>query len=164
MQLRGSTVFRPTDAPESNASTYPLEFRESQRKRFNRRLGEFGGIKNYGVNWVRVEPGGQSSARHSHTKQDEFVYIIEGEFVLVTDAGNETVGPGMCIAFPAGSGNGHHFLNLTDRDATFMVIGDRSAGDEVIYPDLDLHLGIGSDGQRGFLHKNGVPYPVAPRD
>jgi uncharacterized cupin superfamily protein len=63
----------------------------------------------------------QSSARHSHTKQDEFVYIIEGEFVLVTDAGRETVGPGTCIAFPAGTGDGHHFLNATDNDAAFLV-------------------------------------------
>ena len=91
---RGSKVFRPTDLPESNSSGYPAPFRDAQGKRWNRRLGDHGGLKNYGVNFVRVEPGGQSSARHSHTKQDEFVYIIEGEFVLVTDAGRETVGPG----------------------------------------------------------------------
>ena len=83
---RGSKVFRPTDLPESNSSGYPAPFRDSQRRRWNRRLGEHGGLANYGVNFVRVEPGGQSSARHSHTKQDEFVYVIEGEFVLVTDA------------------------------------------------------------------------------
>jgi uncharacterized cupin superfamily protein len=76
---RGSKVFRPTDLPESNSSGYPAPFRDAQRKRWNRRLGDHGGLKNYGVNFVRVEPGGQSSARHSHshTKQDEFVYIIE---------------------------------------------------------------------------------------
>ena len=72
---RGSKVFRPTDLPESNSSGYPTPFRDAQRKRWNRRLGDHGGLKNYGVNFVRVEPGGQSSARHSHTKQDEFVYI-----------------------------------------------------------------------------------------
>src|SRR3954454_2045638 len=87
---RGSKGFRPTDLPESNSSGYPAPFRDAQCKRWNRRLGDYGGLKNYGVNFVRVEPGGQSSARHSHTKQDEFVYIIEGEFVLVTDAGRET--------------------------------------------------------------------------
>src|SRR6516225_750838 len=116
---RGSKVFRPTDLPESNSSGYPASFRDAQRKRWNRRLGDHGGLKNYGVNFVRVEPGGQSSARHSHTKQDEFVYIIEGEFVLVTDAGRETVGPGTCIAFPAGTGDGHHFLNSTTRMQPF---------------------------------------------
>jgi uncharacterized cupin superfamily protein len=102
--LRASKVFKPTDLPESNSSGYPAPFRDGQRKRWNRRLGDYGGLKNYGVNFVRVEPGGQSSARHAHTKQDEFVYIIEGEFVLVTDAGRETVGPGTCIAFPGALG------------------------------------------------------------
>jgi uncharacterized cupin superfamily protein len=150
--------------PESNASNYPPEFREGQRKRYNRRLGDFGGVKNYGVNLVRVIPGGQSSARHSHSKQDEFVYIVEGEFVLVTDAGRETVGPGTCIAFPAGTGDGHHFLNLTDRDATFLVVGDRTADDEVTYPDIDLRIGFGIDGKKGHLHKDGTPYPPTPRD
>jgi uncharacterized cupin superfamily protein len=110
---KGSKVFRPTDVPESNSSSYPEPFREGQRKRFNRRLGDHAGLKNYGVNLIRVLPGGQSSARHAHSKQDEFVYVIEGEFVLVTDAGRETVRPGMCIGFPAGTGDGHHFLNLT---------------------------------------------------
>src|SRR5262249_7611518 len=81
------------DVPESNASGYPEPFREGQRKRYNRRLGDYAGLKNYGVNFIRVQPGGQSSARHAHSKQDEFVYVIEGEFVLVTDAGRETVGP-----------------------------------------------------------------------
>jgi uncharacterized cupin superfamily protein len=80
-----------------------------------------------------VVSGGQSSARHAHSRQDELVYIVEGEFVLVTDAGRRTVGPGMCITFPAGSGDGHDFLNLTDRDATFLVNGDRMTGDEVTY-------------------------------
>jgi uncharacterized cupin superfamily protein len=80
---RGSKVFKPGDVPESNASGYPEPFREGQRKRYNRRLGDHAGLKNYGVNLIRVLPGGQSSARHAHSKQDEFVYVIEGEFVLV---------------------------------------------------------------------------------
>src|SRR5690349_15925398 len=76
-------------------------------------------------------------------KQDEFVYMLKGEFVLVTDAGCETVGPGTYIGFPAGTGDGHHFLNLTQKDAIFLVIGDRTAGDEVTYPDIDLELKAG---------------------
>ena len=122
----GSRAFRPADVPESNASSYPEPFREGQRKRFNRRLGDHAGLKNYGVNLIRVLPGGQSSARHAHSKQDEFVYVIEGEFVLVTDSGRETVGPGTCIGFPAGAGDGHHFLNPTEKDAAFLVVGDRT--------------------------------------
>src|SRR5689334_25332081 len=99
-----------------------------------------------------------------HTKQDEFVYVIEGEFVLVTDAGRETVGPGTCIGFPAGTGDGHHFLNLTQKDAVFLVVGDRTAGDEVTYPDIDLELNAGPDGVRSFHRKDGTPYPRAGRD
>ncbi len=159
---RGSKVFRPADVSESNASSYPEPFREGQRKRYTRRLGDHAGLKNYGVNLVRVLPDGQSSARHTHSKQDEFVYVLEGEFVLVTDAGRETVGPGTCIGFPAGTGDGHHFLNLTQKDAIFLVIGDRTAGDEVTYPDIDLELKAGPDGVRGFRRKDGTPYPRSP--
>src|SRR6516164_2443010 len=160
---RGSKVFKAADVPESNASRYPEPFRELQRKRHNRRLSDHAGLKNYGVNLVRVEPGGQSSARHAHTKQDEFVYIIEGELVLVTDAGRETVGKGTCVAFPAGTRDGHHFLNVTDQDATFLVVGDRTPGDEVIYSDIDLELKAGPDGIKAFRHKDGSPYPKIER-
>ena len=90
--------------------------------------------------------------------------MVEGEFVLMTDAGRETVGPGTCIGFPAGTGDGHHFLNLTQKDAIFLVIGDRTAGDEVTYPDIDLELKAGPDGVRGFRRKDGTPYPRAARD
>ena len=161
---RGSKVFKPIDVPESNASSYPEPFREGQRKRHNRRLGDHAGLKNYGVNFIRVQPGGQSSARHAHSKQDEFVYVIEGELVLVTDAGREIVGPGTCIGFPAGTGDGHHFLNLTETDATFLVVGDRTADDEVTYPDIDLELKAGPNGAKGFRHKDGTPYPRVPRN
>ena len=161
---RGSKVFRPADLSESNASSYPEPFREGQRKRYTRRLGNHAGLKNYGVNLVRVLPDGQSSARHTHSKQDEFVYVVEGEFVLVTDAGRETVGPGTCIGFPAGTGDGHHFLNLTQKDAIFLVIGDRTTGDEVTYPDIDLELKAGPDGVRGFRRKDDTPYPRPARD
>src|SRR5262249_58839751 len=97
---RGAKVFRPTDLPESNSSGYPAPFRDAQRQRWTRRLGDHGGLENYGVNFVRVQPGGQSSAPHSHTKQDEVVYIIEGGFVLVTNAGRQTGAPGTRIALP----------------------------------------------------------------
>jgi uncharacterized cupin superfamily protein len=161
---RGSKIFKPTDVPESNTSGYPEPFREAQRKRFNRRLGDYAGLKNYGVNFTRVLPGGQSSARHAHSKQDEFVYVLEGELVLVSDAGRETVGLGTCIGFPAGTGDGHHFLNLTDKPAAFIVVGDRSADDVVAYPDIDLELRAGPGGVRVFCHKDGTPYPPVARN
>jgi uncharacterized cupin superfamily protein len=161
---RGSKVFKPADVPESNASGYPEPFREAQRKRYNRRLGDYAGLKNYGVNLIRVLPGGQSSARHAHSKQDEFDSVLEGELVLVTDANREIVGPGTCIGFPAGTGDGHNFLNLTERDAVFLVIGDRTGGDEVTYPDIDLEIKAGPDGVKTFRHKDGTPYPPVARD
>lgn len=161
---RGSKVFRPADVPESNASTYPEPFRPDQRKRYYRRLGDHAGLKNYGVNIVRVVPGGQSSARHAHTHQDEFVYVLEGELVLVTDAGRETVGPGTCIGFPAGTGDGHHFLNESQADAVFIVVGDRSPEDEASYPDIDLAWKAGPDGVKAYFRKDGTPYPPKPRD
>jgi uncharacterized cupin superfamily protein len=161
---RGSKVFKPADVPESNASSYPEPFREGQRKRYSRRLGDYAGVKNYGVNLIRVLPGGQSSARHAHSTQDEFVYVLEGELVLVTDANRETVGPATCIGFPAGTGDGHHFLNLTERDAVFLVVGDRTVGDEATYPDIDLEMKAGPDGVMTFYHKNGTPYPRVARD
>lgn len=162
--MRGAKVFKLTEVAGSNSSGYPAPFREGQRKRWNHRLGDHGGLKNFGVNLVRVEPAGQSSARHAHTKQDEFVYIIEGEFVLVTNAGRQTVGPGTCITFPAGTGDGHHFLNLSEKDAAFLVVGDRTAGDEVTYPDIDLELKVGPDGVKAFRRKDGTPYPLQGRD
>jgi uncharacterized cupin superfamily protein len=161
---RGSKVFKPADVSESNASGYPEPFLEAHGKRYYRRLGDHAGLKNYGVNLIRVLPGGQSSARHAHSKQDEFVYVLEGEFVLVTDAGRETVGPGTCIGFPAGTGDGHQFLNLTQKDAVFLVIGDRTEGDEVTYPDIDLDLKTGPDGTKCFYRKDGTLYPRAARD
>src|SRR5262245_3538110 len=160
----GAKVFKPHEVSESNSSGMPEEFREAQRRRYNRRLADYAGLKNFGVNLIRVTPGGQSSARHAHTKQDEFVYVLEGEFVLVTDSGRQTVGHGTCIGFPAGTGDGHHFLNLTDRDAAFLVVGDRTAGEEVPYPDIDLAIRPGADGKSAHFHKDGTPYPPLPRD
>ena len=159
----GAKVFKPGEVSESNSSAMPEEFREAQRKRFNRKLADHAGLRNFGVNLVRVIPGGQSSARHAHTKQDEFVYVLEGEFVLVTDIGRQTVGPGTCIGFPAGTDDGHHFLNETDRDAVFLVVGDRTLGDEVTYSDIDLELKEGPDGVLEWRHKDGSPYPTKER-
>lgn len=161
---KGSKTFRFADVSENNSSSYPLDFRQSQRKRYYRSLGDFAGLKNYGVNLVRVVPGGQSSARHAHSKQDEFVYVVEGELVLVTDAGREIAGAGSCIGFPAGTGDGHYFLNESAQDAAFLVVGDRTPEDDVTYPDIDLHWKAGPDGKKAYFHKDGTPYPILPRD
>jgi uncharacterized cupin superfamily protein len=164
MGTLGAIVFKPEDVAETNSSSMPEEFREAQRRRFSKKLADHAGLKNFGVNMVRVTPGGQSSARHSHTRQDEFVYILSGEFVLVTDRGRQTVGPGTCVGFPAGTGDGHNFLNETDKEAVFLVVGDRTPGDEVSYSDIDLELKRNSDGKPEWRHKDGEPYPPQSRN
>lgn len=155
---RGSKVFKPADVPESNATGYPGPFRALNMRRHARRLGDFAGIRNYGVNLVRIEPGGQSSCRHAHSKQDEMVLVMDGRITLETDAGEETLEPGTWVGFPAGTGDAHRLVNKTDRDVVFLVIGDRSEGDDVVYPDVDLALTRGPDGKSRFTRKDGTSY------
>ncbi len=151
-------AFDPADLAESNATGYPEPFKADNSRRWFRRLGDHVGLTNFGVNLVRVVPGAQSSARHAHSKQDEFVMVLSGELVLETNEGRQTLGPGMCAGFPAGGGNAHRLLNLSDRDATFLVVGDRTAGDVAIYPDIDLAYGKDADGRTVFTRKDGTPY------
>ncbi len=153
MKARG---FDPLSLPESNATSYPEPYRADNQQRWNRRLGNHAGLANFGVNLTRIIPGGQSSHRHWHTKQDEFVYVLEGEVVLETDAGEELLTPGMCAGFPAGHANGHRFVNRGERDVLLLVIGDRTPGDEVAYPDIDLHGRMGEDGKYRFTRKDGT--------
>lgn len=153
----GAKIFRAGDVPESNSTSYPAPFALEQAKRHFRRVAAFGGLTNYGVNLVRVEPGGQSAARHAHLTQDEIVLVLDGELVLETDAGHETVGTGTWIAFPKGTGDGHRFLNESQGDATFMVVGDKTP-DKVTYPDIDLYGEHDQGGTFRYFHKNGRPY------
>ena len=151
-------AFDPLTLPESNATSYPAKFRADNSKRWNRRLGDHAGLKNFGVNLTRIEPGGQSSARHAHTKQDEFVWVVEGEIVLETDEGAQTLGPGACAGFPAGTGNAHRFVNRSAGDALLLVIGDRTPFDEVAYPDIDNWARAGADGKYVHTRKDGTPH------
>jgi uncharacterized cupin superfamily protein len=125
--------------------------------RSKRQLGEFFGLKNFGVNLTRLAPGGASSLRHAHTRQDEFVYVVEGTPTLVTNEGRRTLAAGDCVGFRAGNGNAHHLLNESDAQVLYLEIGDRGAGDEVAYPDDDLQVAE-LDGRRRYLHKDGTPY------
>ena len=151
-------AFDPAQVKESNATTYPAPYHTDNLKRFNRRLGDHAGIRNYGVVMTRIVPGGQSSHRHGHATQDEFVYVLEGAPILETNAGAQQLATGMCAGFPAGTGDAHRFRNLTDTDVLLLVVGDRSANDAVHYPDIDMHLAPQPDGSRRFLHKDGTPY------
>lgn len=164
-RLAGSEVtmatthgFDPLTLPESNATSYPEPFRAANQQRWNRRPGDHAGLRNFGVNVTRIVPGGQSSARHAHSRQDEFVYVLAGEVVLETTAGSELLRAGMCAGFPAGTGLAHRFVNSTSSDVLLLVIGDRTAGDEVAYPDLDLHARLDADGRYRFERKDGTPF------
>ncbi len=121
-------------------------------------LGDLFGLTNFGVNLTRLAPGGQSALRHAHGKQDEFVYVLEGEATLVTDAGETLLGPGMCAGFKAGTGDAHHLLNRSRKEVLFIEVGDRSAGDSVTYPDDDVQAAYGPDGKWVYTRKDGRPY------
>ena len=151
-------AFDPTALPESNATSYPEKFKPLNSRRWNRRLGDHVGLKNFGVNLTRVEPGGQTSARHAHIRQDEFIWVIEGEVVLETNEGAQTLRPGMCAGFAAGSGNAHRFVNKSATDVLLLVVGDRTPFDEVIYPDIDNHATAGADGKYVHTRKDGSPH------
>ena len=127
-------------------------------RREKRILGDLFGFKNFGVNLTRLAPNSASSLRHSHSMQDEFVYIVQGRPTLHTDEGRTQLAPGMCTGFRARTGNAHNLVNETEEDVLYLEIGDRTAGDEVAYADDDLRLVPVGDGQRQFVHKDGTPY------
>ncbi len=134
----------------------PFVARLSAREK--RVLGDVFGLTNFGVNLTRLPPGAISALRHAHTRQDELVYILEGEPTLVTNAGETRLKSGMAAGFKAGTGDAHHLVNRSDRDVVFIEVGDRTAGDEVTYPDDDLHATYGPDGKYQYRHKDGTPY------
>ena len=128
----------PATLPEVRRTTYPEPFASRVRDRARRKLGDACGLTQFGVNLVTLGPGGQSALRHWHTHEDEFVYVLSGELVLVTGAGEQVLGPGMCAGYKAGEQDAHHFVNRSGRPATYLEIGTRSAEDTAFYPDDDL--------------------------
>ncbi|WP_027995334.1 cupin domain-containing protein [Simplicispira psychrophila] len=138
-------------------SNYPQEFAKRMHGREKRPLGSLFGIDNFGVNLTMLLPGAISALRHGHSRQDEFVYVLQGTPTLRTDEGDTLLAPGMCAGFPARTGNGHQLLNLSNEECVYLEVGDRSSGDEVYYPDDDLQA-ILLDGRWQFTHKDGTPY------
>lgn len=124
--------------PEVHGSGYPEPFKSRMGDRVKRRLGEPFGLSQFGVNLVVLGPGGQSALRHWHLLEDEFVYLLEGELVLITDAGEQTLRPGDCAGYPAGQANGHQLVNRSDKPARYLEVGSRREGDLAFYPDDDL--------------------------
>src|SRR5687767_13688092 len=147
------------DAPKrAKPSSYPEPYASRMEKREKRPLGDLFELTTFGVNLTRLSPGGMSALRHAHSKQDEFVYILQGTPTLVTDAGETALAPGMCAGFKAGTGDAHHLVNRTAEDVVFLEVGDRAVGDAVVYPDDDIQGSLGADGKWRFLHKDGTPY------
>jgi uncharacterized cupin superfamily protein len=138
-------------------TTYPAAFRDVVRGRHRRALGNTLGLEAFGVNLVRLDPGAASSLRHWHTRQDEFIYVLEGDLMLVTNGGEQPLGPGMCAGFPAASPDGHQLVNRGSRPALYLEVGDRAPGDRCHYCDIDLECRATAAGER-YLHRDGTPY------
>jgi uncharacterized cupin superfamily protein len=152
-------AIRASEAPPRAKQTgYPADMAKMVAGRSKHPLGDLFGLTNFGVNLTRLAPGAHSALRHAHGKQDEFVYLLEGEAVLITDAGETPLNAGMCAGFKAGTGDAHHLHNRSQKDALFLEVGDRSAGDSVSYPDNDVVAVFGSDGKWKYTKKDGTPY------
>jgi uncharacterized cupin superfamily protein len=142
-----------------SGSRYPAPFDGPCKARTWRKLGDAAGLTQFGVNLVRLEPGAWSSQRHWHALEDEFVWVLEGEVVLVTDAGEETVRAGECAGFKAGDQDGHCMKNRSAADAVLLVVGSRNDGDHGEYSDIDMKFGPGRyQGPASYRHKDGTPY------
>jgi uncharacterized cupin superfamily protein len=144
-------------APRVKPSNYPEPFASRMVGREKRALGNLFGLTNFGVNLTRLLPGAESALRHAHTKQDEFIYILQGHPLLITNAGTNQLAPGMCAGFKAGNGNGHQLINRTSEEVVYLEVGDRSIDDMGVYPDDDLQA-LFVDGKWEFTHKDGSPY------
>ena len=143
--------------PRAKPSNYPEPFYSRMLKREKRPLGDLFGLTNFGVNLTRLAPGGESALLHRHSKQDEFVYILEGEPTLVTDQGEMPLKPGDCAGFPRG-GVAHHLVNRSGADVVYLEIGDRLPGDSAEYPADDMAAVMTGEGTWAFTHKDGTPY------
>ena len=141
--------------PRKKSTSYPEPFASRVAGREKRVLGDLFGLTNFGVNLTRLRPGSVSSLRHAHSKQDELIYILEGHPVLVTNAGETLLEPGMCAGFRAGTGDAHHLVNRSEEDVLYLEVGDRTAGDNAVYPDDDLRVMRGADGKWSYTRKDG---------
>ncbi len=122
-------IIYPENVLETTGSNYPQQFKPAVAGRVKKRLGNAAGLKNFGVNLVRLAPGSCSALRHWHTRQDELIYVLEGEVTLITNSGEQVLQPGMAAGFPAGDSDGHHLVNRSKGDVVYLEIGDRTSGD-----------------------------------
>ena len=147
----------PAQVPEQSITGYPEPYRSRVAGRHRKRLGDAAGLANFGVNLTRLDPGAESSMRHWHAKQDEFIYVLEGEVTLVTDAGRQKLKAGVAAGFPADKADGHQLVNETNKPVVYIEIGDRTPGDGVSYSDVDMAARM-IDGKWVYTRKDGSPF------
>jgi len=150
-----------TKVPLKTGSIYPAPYAERVAGRSSLRLAEAGGLSQFGVNLVTLQPGAMSSLRHWHLAEDEFVMITVGECVLIEDGGATLMRAGDCAGFPANTPDGHHFLNRSAAPASFLVIGSKAPREVVTYADVDLVVTM-AEGRADFSYKDGSSY-AGPR-
>ena len=143
--------------PVDTKTPYPPPFDRVVYGRERRRLGNAAGLDQFGVNLTTLRPGAASALRHWHECEDEFVYVLEGEVVLIENGGETVLKAGDAAGFKANSSNGHHLVNRTTNDAVYLEIGTRAKHERVQYPDVDL-VAVRDDNGMRFTHKNGDPY------
>jgi len=153
------TPITATSIPASMGKTiYPEPYAAQVAGRLKRKLGDVFGLTNFGVNLTHLAPGAVSALAHSHSKQDEFIYVLEGMLTLILDNEEFTLNPGECCGFKAGTGIAHQLINRSDQEVVYLEIGDRTQGDEVEYPNDDLKVSQSMDGTWNIFHKDGSPY------
>ncbi len=150
-------VINKSQVPVKTGSIYPEPYGAMMQGRSSLRLGAAGGLTQFGVNLVTLAPRALSSLRHWHLNEDEFVMVLEGSCTLIDDNGEHAMAPGDCAAFPAGDGNGHHFVNRTDQPARFLVVGTKAPKEVATYADVDLRVEMGG-GPPVFTYKDGTPW------
>ncbi len=148
----------PANVQARSTSSYPEPFRSRVLPREKRALGDALGLTKIGINLTTLGPGRESSMRHFHTHEDEFVFILEGEVVLLSDEGEQLLTAGTCAGFPAGAKNGHQLVNRSDRPARFLEMSNRAREDTAEYPDVDLAYSKAPDGKLLFTRKDGTPH------
>ena len=154
-------VIDPATVPVKTGSIYPEPYASMMQGRSSLRLGDAGGLTQFGANLVSLEPGALSSLRHWHQHEDEFVMVTEGECVLVEDGGETVMRAGDCAAFPANTPNGHHFINRSDRVARFLVVGTKAPREKATYSDVDLRVEMEA-GRARFTYRDGSDW-TGPR-
>lgn len=151
--MSSNKILDPMSVEAALTTIYPEEFKAMCNGREKRKIGDVLGLNNFGVNLVTLKPGAASSQRHWHSHSDEFVYILDGEVTMISDAGEQILTPGMVAGFPANNGDGHHLVNKSGADVLYLEVGDRPPKDDADYPDIDMLL---RDGK--LVHKDGTPY------